>query len=327
MGQDISYRPTGSSVASLTVGEENPVPVQLRDSIGTELAPAQEGDAITGQALEAGGSHLLGWLSSIRKAITDRLGTLGQATMAGSTPVVIASDQSVVASSVADGANAAVGATSDAAVSSDATGTLSGKLRGVVKILADVWDSTNHRLACALNLSSGPAGSLLGSVSMPGDADADTQAHLSWQGIGSLRYYVRQLVYNGSTWDRWRNNLAGTVLASAARGSTTNGSDLTSYNGKRLALIVNVSDASAGGSITPSLQVKDSISGSYFTVWTASVAITTATTVAYLFGPGESGGSWTEKLAFGVPGRTFRFVFTANNANNLTYSASYELMS
>lgn len=56
----------------------------------------QIGAAVTGQSLEAGGSGVLGWLSSIRKAITDRLGTLGQKAMSASTPVVIASDQSAV---------------------------------------------------------------------------------------------------------------------------------------------------------------------------------------------------------------------------------------
>lgn len=39
------------------------------------------------------------------------------------------------------------GATTDAAVSSDTTGTLSGKIRGIVKILSDIWDSTNHQIA------------------------------------------------------------------------------------------------------------------------------------------------------------------------------------
>ena len=57
---------------------------------------AAPGTPITGQSLEAGGAGVLGWLSSWRKAITDRLGVLGQATMANSAPVVIASNQSAV---------------------------------------------------------------------------------------------------------------------------------------------------------------------------------------------------------------------------------------
>lgn len=47
---------------------------------------------------------------------------------------------------IADGANVVEGATTDTAVTSDANGTLSGKLRGLVKILADIWDSANHRI-------------------------------------------------------------------------------------------------------------------------------------------------------------------------------------
>lgn len=47
---------------------------------------------------------------------------------------------------VADGADVALGTTTDAAVTSNASGTVSAKLRGLVAILADVWDSANTRL-------------------------------------------------------------------------------------------------------------------------------------------------------------------------------------
>lgn len=47
---------------------------------------------------------------------------------------------------VADGADVAEGSTSDAAIVSDSAGTVSGKLRGLVKIFADVWNSTAHAL-------------------------------------------------------------------------------------------------------------------------------------------------------------------------------------
>lgn len=48
--------------------------------------------------------------------------------------------------SIADGSDVAEGATADAAVVTDTTGTVSGKLRGLVKIFASVWDSTLGRL-------------------------------------------------------------------------------------------------------------------------------------------------------------------------------------
>lgn len=47
---------------------------------------------------------------------------------------------------ITDGGDVALGATTDAAVSTDTTGTVSGKLRGLVKILSNVWDSVNGRL-------------------------------------------------------------------------------------------------------------------------------------------------------------------------------------
>lgn len=47
---------------------------------------------------------------------------------------------------IADGADVVEGATVDAAVVTDVNGTVSGKLRGLVKILAAVWDSVNGRL-------------------------------------------------------------------------------------------------------------------------------------------------------------------------------------
>src|SRR5581483_10717971 len=54
------------------------------------------------------------------------------------------------AATIADGADVTQGAIADAAVASDANGTISGKLRGLVKILADAWDSANHRLTVGL---------------------------------------------------------------------------------------------------------------------------------------------------------------------------------
>jgi len=47
---------------------------------------------------------------------------------------------------IADGANVVEGSTTDAAITTDSNGTISGKLRGLVKILGNVWDSVNSRL-------------------------------------------------------------------------------------------------------------------------------------------------------------------------------------
>src|SRR5574337_873577 len=57
---------------------------------------------------------------------------------------------------VADGADTCEGSTTDIAVTGDNPGTISAKLRGINKILADVWDAVNH--AFRVNLVSGSAG-------------------------------------------------------------------------------------------------------------------------------------------------------------------------
>ena len=59
---------------------------------------------------------------------------LGQGTMAQSMTVAVASNQSAVPVSVAAGSDVTEGNTSDAAVETDTTGTVSGKLRGLVKL-------------------------------------------------------------------------------------------------------------------------------------------------------------------------------------------------
>lgn len=51
-----------------------------------------------------------------------------------------------VNTAVKDGSNATEGATTDAAVTGDTSGTLSAKLRGLTKIFTDIWDSVNHRI-------------------------------------------------------------------------------------------------------------------------------------------------------------------------------------
>jgi hypothetical protein len=47
---------------------------------------------------------------------------------------------------ILDGHDVTQGTSTDAAVTSDTNGTQSGKLRGLVKIFADIWDSVNHRI-------------------------------------------------------------------------------------------------------------------------------------------------------------------------------------
>lgn len=92
-----------------------------------------------------------------------------------------------------------------------------------------------------------------------------------------------------------------------------------------MAVIVDVS-AQAGGSVTPTLQIKDSISNNYVMVWTASVALTTVGTYAYYFADGANGGSFNETVGFGIPGVDWRLNMVHNNGSSITYSSSAQEM-
>jgi hypothetical protein len=81
------------------------------------------------------------------------------------------------------------------------------------------------------------------------------------------------------------------------------------------------------GSITPTLQVKDSVSGNYKTIWTAAAAITANGDYVYYFADGipatqPASMAFTEVIPYGLPSRTWRLNVVANNANSVSYSAS-----
>jgi len=81
---------------------------------------------------------LSGKLRGLIKWAFERMpAALGQTTMSASLPVVVANNQTAVPSSVASGNNVTEGAVADAAVDTDTTGTLSGKLRGLVKLMVN----------------------------------------------------------------------------------------------------------------------------------------------------------------------------------------------
>jgi hypothetical protein len=90
----------------------------------------------TAPATDTASSGLNGRLQRIAQRITSLIalvpGSLGQKTSANSFAVTVASDQSAIATTTADGGNTAIGALADAAITSNTTGSLSGKLRGLV---------------------------------------------------------------------------------------------------------------------------------------------------------------------------------------------------
>lgn len=164
---------------------------------------------------------------------------------------------------------------------------------------------------------------ILGSQSVPSDGVTNALQPIDNGGV-ARPMAVLTGIFNGTSWDRQRGVSALTLLASAARTVTTNSADQTNYNWRGIILMVDVSVIGTG-SITPSIQIKDSISGNYKTVWTAAAALVGNGTAVYALYPSAVAASFTEAAAIMLP-RTWRLALTSNNANAVTASASADMM-
>lgn len=104
---------------------------------------------------------------------------------------------------VANGADVNAGSTTDAAVTTDTNATLSAKIRGLVKILADVWDDVSNLLRVAVQntvtiqdggnvISVDDAGGSI-TADVTGDVGIDLRANTS------VKRYMASLFGGGST--------------------------------------------------------------------------------------------------------------------------------
>lgn len=128
--------------------------------------------------------------------------------------------------------------------------------------------------------------------------------------------------YNGSTWDRPYNNIEATLLASAARTTTQTSADIVCYNAEKLIVVLDMTVVGTG-SVTVSIQGKDSASGKYYDILVGA-AITTNSTNRYRVG--KDLASVANSIAQDYLPRVIRIVVTANNANSATYSVGYNLV-
>jgi len=77
----------------------------------------------------------------------------------------------------------------------------------------------------------------------------------------------KNILFNGSTWDRWRNNTEKTVLPSAARTVSGASPDQTNFNARGVIIYLNVTAVSgtfaAGEGLSMHVDFKDPVSGEY----------------------------------------------------------------
>lgn len=159
----------------------------------------------------------------------------------------------------------------------------------------------------------------IGGVQISAPPQGDNKAVSYTQAVIALGYR-----YNGSTFDRMRNNALELIAASAARTAVLTGADMVNFNARGLLVVVNVTARAAASTLQVEMQLKDPISGEYKQIWTAAGAINTADdTITFLFYPTVAGGAdlYTETVDMVLP-KYLRFVVTPNDANSVTYSVS-----
>jgi len=198
------------------------------------------------------------------------------------------------------------------------------KVGGVAYTAAEQAASTGQRT----NLATNPNGALYIAGYSDGSSGADARtniAYMGWRSSASfngqaLPLAIASLAFNGTTWDRQRSKVPAVLLASAARTTTQVSADIPTYNLKGITAIVDVTSAGTG-SITLTIDGKDA-NGIYYNILTGAAIITNSTNVYRLFRGATAALNATVN---DILPATIRITITANNANTMTYSASYVL--
>lgn len=158
------------------------------------------------------------------------------------------------------------------------------------------------------------------------DGTVDTGGFVIDQTSNSRILYVNTKTFNGSTWDRQRNNEEVTLLASAARTAQTDSTDQTNFNAKGIMIILDITIDAVSVGLTPSILMKDPVSGKDVIIWTAAAAATAVGTDIYLIYPGVLAADFngTEAVSIALP-RTWVLRIAVADADEATYSvgASY----
>lgn len=139
---------------------------------------------------------------------------------------------------------------------------------------------------------------------------------------------VATALWNGSSFDRERSNMEGTLLASAARTATTSSPSQKNYAGDALMVFLNVSVASGTGGLTTRLRWYDPVSGSQSTLHSDPAAVTATGNFIYAYGLGCTGPiGLSLKAVYSIPvPRTFDVTIVHGDASSYTYSVGYALL-
>lgn len=128
---------------------------------------------------------------------------------------------------------------------------------------------------------------------------------------------------NGTTWDRQRGNIDGTLLASAARTATTSSPVQTNHNARGVVVFLDVTTIGTGN-ITLNVSGVDPISGKQTGLGLAAAAVTATGIYGYAIYPGITTGF--NARASAILPRSFVASVTHSDGSSWTYSLGYSLI-
>lgn len=148
------------------------------------------------------------------------------------------------------------------------------------------------------------------------EPDTDAVPQATPQALDTVSYGY---LYNpaASQWDRARGNHTATVLASAERTATVNSADQVNHNARGVHITVNVSAYPAAASITPKIEGKDPVSGTYYTILEGVAMTATGIQILKVY-PGI--GEIANGAASDILPRDWRVTVTHADADAVTYS-------
>lgn len=119
------------------------------------------------------------------------------------------------------------------------------------------------------------------------------------------------------------DNQCVTLLASAARTATTATADQSNNDYRGVHVIIDVTADPASASVVATIQGKDELSGTYYTILTSAAIAAVGTTVLRVF-PGATAA--TNVTANDVLPSTWRVNFAHADSDSITYSAAAQMV-
>ncbi|WP_201319130.1 hypothetical protein, partial [Paenibacillus sp. EPM92] len=136
------------------------------------------------------------------------------------------------------------------------------------------------------------------------------------------------LANNGATWDNWRNNTQGTLLASAPRTAITASPVQTNYNARGVLIHLYVSAASGTGGLTLRIAGYDPVTGFTMYLNSTPTAITATGISGYMLYPGIALGTtvnMNQVIGVALP-RTWKVDVFHGDTSSYTYSVGFSLI-